>query len=673
MCCAIAYAYGHRTFDRYITEDFATTLQKDHPNAAFYYNGVPPMLFERYWGSKESYNQWGMRHVRIISSVDDDDDEPELDRRRRLQSESATSSFTNSSSSILRSTMANVAETPSGPMQGMARERRSKSTAYINSKKHTGTLSTAPQVPSSQATNSGGGDETLQYGRSPRTWIQKFEDWHRELKTQKEKKKAEKRRHKLDSRGDSALASTSAVSRSSQKERESTSRRPRKSFSSSPSRSHSLDHGKSARCGSDGSDGAHSPMDRRAASMGPRTKEPTDVPLSRSFSDPFRSPDGVLDRSPWHHPAKLDLPDDIDSQILIRSLDRHTRGFEREERAAKHAERDRKSRREPHHQPQKHPLSSRTRNGSIAETTMPRTGSFQYPQRQSASMLGSGGKTASGAYASAAAPVVGRQSEGVRHPSDMRRPPRQYPKASSSSSSSSNPYDGELSLSPAFSQLRSSELLNGVDYDVMRSPYAQPGIRRNASLPDSQPPQHHPPLSATALKRMPRVMAGKRPAPAESARVIRDRAHVVSYMQRKLSDASSLAGSISRSPREHHLRTDTSRLSASSSNSSRASDQVFGSQRSGVLALPYRKGSFSFFDKLSSDLESHLGDINRSYPSSEVDFGASVQSDTEDVGSMTLPLPAKGRSAALEEFRRRSSFTFSGSNARRRSFVRGKE
>lgn len=631
----------------------------EHPNAAFYYNGVAPMVFDRYWGSKESYNQWGVRNTRVVAGLDDD--EPELERRRRLQSESATVISTSSQ----RASTMNATDSL-GQARAIARERRSKSTAFLNSKKHSSGHSNASSTTQSPSLTSTGADEMHQYGRSPRTWIQKFEDWHRELKTQKEKRKAEKRRNKLDSRGDSALASTSAVSRSSQKERSSNGRRTRKSFSSSPSRSFSLDQGE-ARRESEGSDRVSSPVDRKASSMGPRPKELTELPLSRSFSDPFHSPEGVLGRSPWQHPAKRELQDDIDTQILIRSQDTHSQNFQRQELIAEHAERGRSRREQRQQQPVR-----RSRNGSSADNAMPRAGSFQYPHAQAASDTSTPlRKTTIGSYSSSRAiPISGRKSEekptaaAALHASDMRRRPRQYPKGSSSSSSSSNPYDGELSLSPMFSQLRSSELLNGTDYDALRNGYSQPGFRRNMSLPESQP--QHPPLSASTPKRVVGRVMAKRPPPAESARVIRDRAHVVSYMQRKLSDASSLAGSISRSPREQQ-RMDTSRLSASSSNSSRASDQVFGSNRSGMLSLPYRKGSFSFFDKLSSDLESHLGDLNRSYPSSEVDFGSVQRDDVEEVGSRTLPLPTKTRASALEEFRRRSSFAI------RRSSVSGKE
>jgi hypothetical protein len=172
----------------------------------------------------------------------------------------------------------------------------------------------------------------------------------------------------------------------------------------------------------------------------------------------------------------------------------------------------------------------------------------------------------------------------------------------------------------------------------------QPIMRRNMSMPAVENLQ---PSGSASHKWMLRTVGTKRPpTAADSARVIRDRAHVVSYLQRKLSDASSLAGSISRSPRGD--RMDVTRLSGSSSGSSRTSD-IFGSNRSAVLTKPYRKGSFSFFDKLSSDLESCLDDLNTSYLD-DSDLAS-------DVGSSTLPLPTKnGGASALDEWRRRSSF-----------------
>lgn len=667
-------------------------------------------MFDRYWGSKESYNQWGTRHVKLISGPEDG---PDFERRR-LQSEAMTMGFNSSR----RFATSSVSEIPvSG--RGMPRERRSKSTAYIQSKKnsHTGGLSSSSVTQNLSQTSVGGGaDDMQQYGRSPRTWIQKIEDWHRELKTQKEKKKAEKRRNKLDSRGDSGFASTNSnITRSSNI------RRTRKSFSSSPPpRSYSKSQGGQAaqREISDDFDSLRSPVDRKANSVGPNKKKETaaEVPLSRSYSEPFHSPNGVLGRSPWPKPSKRVIPDEIDSQILIRSQDPHSEDFQGEEQLAELAERGR-SRRDSNrnsggstgtvtrvasfHLPSdrrslsKSILSSSaddyrassTGRRSMNRSSMGSSQSYAPPppppppaqgpsqeQRRSGSRRSSLSSShnlqqqASERRSLSTAELLALMVNGAaavsaprnveekpsRHPglADMRRPPLQYPK---STSASSNPYESgeQLTASPNFSQLRSTEFQDE-DYDVMRSPYMQPKMRRNLSLPGAdnglqqQTQQQQQLLNSGTPKWMLRTV-GKRPPTAESARVIRDRAHVVSYLQRKLSDASSLAGSISRSPRE---RMDASRLSGSSSNSSLMSDQIFGSSRS---AKPYRKGSFSFFDKLSSDLENCLDDLNTSY-SADLEFGSGAGDLGSDVGSTTMPLPAKKGTSALDEWRRRSSF-----------------
>ncbi|KAE9026589.1 hypothetical protein PR001_g12163 [Phytophthora rubi] len=102
----------------------------------------------------------------------------------------------------------------------------------------------------------------------------------------------------------------------------------------------------------------------------------------------------------------------------------------------------------------------------------------------------------------------------------------------------------------------------------------------------------------------------------------KERANVLQYMHRKASDASSIAGSIPRSP---------ARMSESSSDSSRFGDHA--SNRSGK----YRKSSFSFFDKLSSDLEGSLVD--------EAEF------KTESIGRGSISSVATGRSSTVDEQR----------------------
>uniref|UniRef100_H3HC63 Rab-GAP TBC domain-containing protein n=1 Tax=Phytophthora ramorum TaxID=164328 RepID=H3HC63_PHYRM len=116
----------------------------------------------------------------------------------------------------------------------------------------------------------------------------------------------------------------------------------------------------------------------------------------------------------------------------------------------------------------------------------------------------------------------------------------------------------------------------------------------------------------------------------ECSQAIRERANVLQYMQRKASDASSIASSIPRSP---HERVDmAARMSESSSDSSRFGEHA--SNRSGK-SMPFRKSSFSFFDKLSSDLES----------SDDAEF------KTESIGRGSMSSVTTGRSSTVDEQR----------------------
>uniref|UniRef100_K3WHP6 Rab-GAP TBC domain-containing protein n=1 Tax=Globisporangium ultimum (strain ATCC 200006 / CBS 805.95 / DAOM BR144) TaxID=431595 RepID=K3WHP6_GLOUD len=632
-----------KTFDRYITDDFSAMLQKEHPNFACYYDGAPPMVFDRYWGSKESYNQWGTRHVKHIALGPEEDLGLE---RWRLQSD-APSFHTNR-----RLATSSVSEIPI-PGRGLPRERRSKSTAFIQTKK-SGQGTPGSSGVTHTLSQSGTNEDVSQYGRSPRTWIQKIEDWHKEMKIQKEKKKAEKKLRQ-GQRSDSVFSSS--ATRGSQMSQldergSSTVRRHRKSFSSSPPRSHH----KGGLRDTASMENLHSPVDRLASSVGPRKKgkDLSEVPLARSFSDPFHSPNGVLHgRSPWQQqqqkkPSRRDIQAEIDAQIVMRSQDPYNEDFKRgdDERISDYGAERGRSRREQ----SSHNRASNGSNGAAHRHS-------DYSATSRASIQSS---TSSISYAPVPASAAARSTtteekmlQRRRSNNDIRRPPLQHPKASSSNSSYSKvppppPSESEYSVSPVFSQLRNSNsnstTYQDEEYDAMKSPYMQPIMRRNMSMPAVENLQ---PSGSASHKWMLRTVGTKRPpTAADSARVIRDRAHVVSYLQRKLSDASSLAGSISRSPRGD--RMDVTRLSGSSSGSSRTSD-IFGSNRSAVLTKPYRKGSFSFFDKLSSDLESCLDDLNTSYLD-DSDLAS-------DVGSSTLPLPTKnGGASALDEWRRRSSF-----------------
>ncbi|CCI45346.1 unnamed protein product [Albugo candida] len=97
---------------------------------------------------------------------------------------------------------------------------------------------------------------------------------------------------------------------------------------------------------------------------------------------------------------------------------------------------------------------------------------------------------------------------------------------------------------------------------------------------------------------------------SDNLEILRDRAHVVAYLQRKASDAGSIAGSVSRSsPRDRPFGT-SSRCSGSSSNSSAlGTDQMrlsyAGSFTSRTLPPTFQRGSLSFFDRFSLDVENY--------------------------------------------------------------------
>ncbi|KAE9288467.1 hypothetical protein PF001_g20502 [Phytophthora fragariae] len=51
-----------RTFDRHLTDDYMESIRKEHPHFAGYYEGVQLQIMEEYWGSADSYRQWGARN-----------------------------------------------------------------------------------------------------------------------------------------------------------------------------------------------------------------------------------------------------------------------------------------------------------------------------------------------------------------------------------------------------------------------------------------------------------------------------------------------------------------------------------------------------------------------------------------------------------------------------------
>ncbi|KAE9003351.1 hypothetical protein PR002_g17369 [Phytophthora rubi] len=159
---------------------------------------------------------------------------------------------------------------------------------------------------------------------------------------------------------------------------------------------------------------------------------------------------------------------------------------------------------------------------------------------------------------------------------------------------------------------------NSVDY-VVDKPARPPAHCRSSSVDFAVDES-----SANAAPTIRRIVSVPADDPFAQQKRLRnkERANVLQYMHRKASDASSIAGSIPRSP---------ARMSESSSDSSRFGDHA--SNRSGK----YRKSSFSFFDKLSSDLEGSLVD--------EAEF------KTESIGRGSISSVATGRSSTVDEQR----------------------
>ncbi|DAZ97883.1 TPA: hypothetical protein N0F65_012146 [Lagenidium giganteum] len=519
-----------RTFDRYITDEYAASLQREHPNFSCFYDGVQPTIIEDYWTCGDSFSQWGIKDLRVVGSPAT---AAELDRRR-LQSD-ATSARSNE-----RFGVDEVETQGTGSLSSGIRERRSKSTAFINSKKNTN-----QRNPNTHHRRNRSGDGDNDVGRSPVSWIQRLEGWHKDMKKQKERRKAEKLRQKLGRRSENALVTSS-------EQHPPLPVRVRKSLSSSPKsklggdsfRGHSFDFARNRKGEID--DGGRSQLDgvsssRSAHEIGSRAlAELPSMPLSdhlhehRPLAGEIELPTKrVLD--PWIE--KTDVGGD---ELVITKVD------DTEERPSQRSERT-----------------------TETSSTFTSTHSFSTPSLQ----------------------ALDRPEDPKTRSFELaQKPPRHAPLPAAALYG--------LLFSPEVTRSHIATFHDADDDELLDS-LAQPRVRRNLSLPladnhPNQPPRFH--------RRVNRVRI-------ENARIIRDRAQVVSYLQRKASDASSMTGSVHRSPRAD---TPVGRASVSSSGSSQISDQNALSGRSAARGGPFRKSSFSFFEKLSVDLENCVDDLNSS-------------------------------------------------------------
>ncbi|KAG2786650.1 hypothetical protein PC129_g2430 [Phytophthora cactorum] len=546
-----------RTFDRNLTEEYMESIRRNHPNFAQYYEGMHPQIKEEYWGSADSYRQWGARNVRRISTDGFAVSSTKENEGSRKKGDTTCTTLVGHRSS------------PNGSYErksGLTRDRRSKS--FMHPKKIQS--NSANSTPNGRSVKDSDEDAQL-IGRSPLAWIQRFEEWHKDMKTQKEKKKAEKRLRR-NQRSESLFPD----SRNGQPD---------------PWVRGAIDSSPVPLCPqpkkSQGIEGFALGHRRRSNEyQGPPTEnipmleEPS---LSRSYSDPFRSPAGIAG-----HRLRKNA-----SEKTCRETEQGPMGL-----------------------PQ-HPFKR-----DIDEVP-------QKPDLDEVRKLGRSGS--------------GRASRGFSDQSTLSRSTNSYVNAASftldpqeeiQDETNSNPSldeknakPEEQGLSPTLAQLKKP-----LAHELMYSPVhcrsssmdfaaeepgscAPPQIRRILSVPVDE-------MSVQKRPRNPK---------RDCSQAMRERANVLQYMHRKASDASSIAGSIPRSP---------ARMSESSSDSSRFGDHT--SNRSGK-SMHFRKSSFSFFDKLSSDLENSTHGLDSLVDESEF--------KTESIGRGSMSSVATGRSSTVDEQR----------------------
>ncbi|KAH7488432.1 hypothetical protein PRIC1_007450 [Phytophthora ramorum] len=556
-----------RTFDRNLTDEY---IQRDNNNFAEYYEGTHPQIKEEYWGSADSYRQWGARNVRRISRDGFAVSSSQENEGRRMKPD------TNLTDPRPSPDGADVGES----RPGLMRDRRSKSSAFIHARK----------IPSNSANNTPNSrslkdndDDTQTIGRSPLAWIQRFEEWHKDMKTQKERKKAEKRLRRNQRSESMLLGMRNGHSDSG------SGNWVRGAIDSSPvllgpqpKKSHnrgieefSLGHRRRSN--------EHQRLPNDNIAM---LEEPS---LSRSYSDPFRSPAATSGQEQHQNAIEKARNDAIDLCPMIpqhpfkRDYDGivHKPDFDDVRKLARSG-------------------SGRTSRGFSDQSTLSRS-------------------TIS--YANTASFTQDPQDEtNSNHSQDDKNGKLGTPEQTSTVPLLEKPPAHELLYSPV--HYRSSSMDFAADEP---SSCAPPLIRRIVSVPAEE-----------VYAQQKRLRNSKRSN--ECSQAIRERANVLQYMQRKASDASSIASSIPRSP---HERVDmAARMSESSSDSSRFGEHA--SNRSGK-SMPFRKSSFSFFDKLSSDLESSTHGLDI--------LGDDAEFKTESIGRGSMSSVTTGRSSTVDEQR----------------------
>jgi hypothetical protein len=449
---------------------------------------------------------------------------------------------------------------------GLTRDRRSKSSAFMLPRKtQNSSAKSTPNGRSMKDTD----DDAQMIGRSPLAWIQRFEEWHKDMKTQKEKKKAEKRLRR-NQRSESMFPASRDDSGSGPSWL-------RGAIDSSPIplcpqstqaggiEGFSLGHRRRS------NEQKHTPTDEMAL-----LEEPS---LSRSYSDPFRSPGIVGPRQ-----YQTTIKDASEKGVQGPMLPQHP--FKREFEGVPPPKPDfdeaRKLTRSG---------SGRTSRGFSDQSTLSRS---------------------TNSYVNTASFTLDPQDEtGSNHSGNEKNEKQGAPEEIATEEHLERPRaHGLLLYSPV--HCRSSSVDFAADETNACAP---PPIRRIVSVPVEE-----------TFSQQKRLRNPKRSDDCSQA--MRERANVLQYMHRKASDASSIAGSIPRSP---------ARMSESSSDSSRFGDLASGK------SMPFRKSSFSFFDKLSSDLENSTHGLDSLVDEAEF--------KTESIGRGSMSSVATGRSSTVDEQR----------------------
>ncbi|TDH68881.1 hypothetical protein CCR75_005551 [Bremia lactucae] len=464
-----------RTFDRVPSVEYIESIRRDHLNLAQYYQGFSPQIQEEYWGSAERSSQWSTRRVSTVC-ID------KLNDKTTHEQPNVLSCLNNEMHCSGRRTA------PDGSNDcelDATRDCRSKSSGVVHEQASSCKLGTR------NATNvrfTRMRDEEA--GRSPLAWIQRFEEWHKELKIQKEKKKHAKRR-RWHQRSDSLFNESNGWNTTISTELMT-------SQLKIPSPEVEMDS-----------------LERKSEDSESFNKEEIalleEPLLARSSIDAFPSLPGIVGQR-LRRPTRENLLSDTNRVMQLPSNG--------ESRIAQGLSDQNTLSRSPH--------------------SYVNTASFTQEETH--------------VHASLETEDVKEQGQGV----------------SPTLTQLSIPPVHEFLYSPVQCQLIPSDFITRQSSASSVPPRGRQNVllSNENSLSLSKPPCN-----------------SKR----ECLQVLRERANVLQYMHRKASDASSLAGSIPRSP---------AGISERSSDSFRVADQ----SQSGK-SMPYRNSSFSFFDKLSSDLE----------------------------------------------------------------------